>query len=452
MVKPTVAILGFGMAASLQEMADRSGDIMLNPDTTRYGTEPMNAARFKVEYNKLLDELTKAGVTRFVLLSPIHHEDLRATRPGLPDPAAHEKLLGEYAEVIKQLADERKAIFVSLRDNANWFGAARVTSNGIHPTRTGYEFLWGYVASRLGLDSTADKGNQALLHTELGVPGDLKLAKQQERYRAALRDAIVRKNQLFFHRWRPENYTYLFGFRKREQGQNGKEIPEFDPLIAQLEKEIDRIKNEPAASVQAAKVNPPDAPIPPAAQTVLPNFDIQDGYAIELWATNPLLEKPIQMNWDDDRPALDRLLVHVSAGQSRGRGGLARSGHRRSERPSIDRQRSHHRGLLEQAGRAAGHLDGLRRGPAHPDRRGAVSRCAGPLGLLRRPEHGAVGAHRYRWRRQGRHAPRHPQRLRHGGHASHRPHAEMGTRGAPLFQPIHLYSQPPRDAVWDGAA
>src|SRR3954447_126285 len=53
MVKPTIAILGFGMAASLQELADRSGDIMLNPDPVRYGAEPMTAKRFKAEYNKL---------------------------------------------------------------------------------------------------------------------------------------------------------------------------------------------------------------------------------------------------------------------------------------------------------------------------------------------------------------------------------------------------------------
>lgn len=48
-----------------------------------------------------------------------------------------------------------------------------------------------------------------------------------------LRDAILKKNELFFHRWRPQNETYLFGFRKHEQGQNAKEIPEFDPLIAE---------------------------------------------------------------------------------------------------------------------------------------------------------------------------------------------------------------------------
>lgn len=53
-----------------------------------------------------------------------------------------------------------------------------------------------------------------------------------------LRRKITQKNQLYFHRWRPQNETYLFGFRKHEQGQNAKEIPLFDPLIEKLEGEI----------------------------------------------------------------------------------------------------------------------------------------------------------------------------------------------------------------------
>lgn len=55
---------------------------------------------------------------------------------------------------------------------------------------------------------------------------------------AALRQAIVEKNQLYFHRWRPQNDTYLFGFRKHEQGNNAVEIPQFDPLVAEKEKQI----------------------------------------------------------------------------------------------------------------------------------------------------------------------------------------------------------------------
>lgn len=53
-----------------------------------------------------------------------------------------------------------------------------------------------------------------------------------------LRQLIVRKNELYFHRWRPQNITYLFGFRKHEQGNNASDIARFDPLIDDLEQRI----------------------------------------------------------------------------------------------------------------------------------------------------------------------------------------------------------------------
>jgi hypothetical protein len=56
-----------------------------------------------------------------------------------------------------------------------------------------------------------------------------------------LRKAIIAKNELYFHRWRPQNVTYLFGFRKYEQGKNAVEIPKFDPLVEAKEKEIAKL-------------------------------------------------------------------------------------------------------------------------------------------------------------------------------------------------------------------
>jgi hypothetical protein len=53
-----------------------------------------------------------------------------------------------------------------------------------------------------------------------------------------LQGAICEKNALFFNRYRPQNETYLFLFRKHEQGQNAKEIPQFDPLVESKEGEI----------------------------------------------------------------------------------------------------------------------------------------------------------------------------------------------------------------------
>ena len=53
-----------------------------------------------------------------------------------------------------------------------------------------------------------------------------------------LRRVAVLKNMQFFNQWRPQNETYLFGFRRNEQGQNAREIPQFDRPIAEKEAEL----------------------------------------------------------------------------------------------------------------------------------------------------------------------------------------------------------------------
>jgi hypothetical protein len=57
-----------------------------------------------------------------------------------------------------------------------------------------------------------------------------------------LRQLIGEKNTLFFNRYRPQNETYLFLFRKHEQGNNAVEIPQFEPLIVALEKQIAEVR------------------------------------------------------------------------------------------------------------------------------------------------------------------------------------------------------------------
>ncbi len=55
---------------------------------------------------------------------------------------------------------------------------------------------------------------------------------------STLQSEIVEKNRLFFHRYRPQNETYLFLFRKHEQGRNAVEIPQFDPLVEAADEAI----------------------------------------------------------------------------------------------------------------------------------------------------------------------------------------------------------------------
>src|SRR5205823_12395622 len=85
-----------------------------------------------------------------------------------------------------------------------------------------------------GFDATSWAKGMAL-EKPTGMPIDWKQAER-------LRKVIVEKNQLYFHRWRPQNDTYLFGFRKHEQGNNAVEIPQFDPLIAKLEADIAKLR------------------------------------------------------------------------------------------------------------------------------------------------------------------------------------------------------------------
>ena len=68
-------------------------------------------------------------------------------------------------------------------------------------------------------------------------------AKQNEAVEK-LRQTILKKNELFFYRYRPQNETYLYLFRKHEQGNNAAEIPLFDPLIEAQEKKIDKLKQQ----------------------------------------------------------------------------------------------------------------------------------------------------------------------------------------------------------------
>ncbi len=63
-----------------------------------------------------------------------------------------------------------------------------------------------------------------------------------------LRQAINAKSGFFFRRWRPQNDTYILGFRKHEQGRNEVEIQQLDPLVAEKEAEIAKLRTPVAVS------------------------------------------------------------------------------------------------------------------------------------------------------------------------------------------------------------
>jgi lysophospholipase L1-like esterase len=171
-------------------------------------------AAFLKTYETLLTELAPAKA-RIALLSPTPLEDKGAP---LPNPNAANKNLAVYRDAIRDLAKRRNVFFGDLFKE---FGEGAKplpgpTDNGLHLTDDGYR-----------------RSTPAFL-AALGLPSEGGYSDAWEPVRKAVRE----KNELYFHRWRPQNETYLFGFRKHEQGKNGKEIAEFDPLVAKAEETI----------------------------------------------------------------------------------------------------------------------------------------------------------------------------------------------------------------------
>jgi putative heme-binding domain-containing protein len=291
-VNPTVCILGYGMASSLEALYG-------NDDATRYGQIPRGdagVAEFKKQLGALMDSIQEISAkaapdtkVRFVLLSPIRHEDLRKTRPGLPDPTEHNALLGKFTKAIEELAKERDARFVNLfafttraesGDLKKNYDGHPLTDNGVHLTGEMHDLIMtNAFRDEFGWNKFMSDWSGAMYQR-----------------RNALRATVLKKNDLFFHRWRPANHTYIFGFRKGEQGRNAVEIPKFDPLIAEAEAEIERIKKNPGEKTKVAET--PKAAAPEVAKLTPPNFTVADGMELTLWAETPLLAKPVGMNWD----------------------------------------------------------------------------------------------------------------------------------------------------------
>ncbi|HSQ54325.1 MAG TPA: SGNH/GDSL hydrolase family protein [Gemmata sp.] len=213
-----------------------------------YGTNESFAgkdglARFEKGLETLLDALKPAGA-RIVLFTPIPFE----AGPRFPDPKARNAALRMYADAVRKVAAERKSfcadLFATVGRRMNEYDTLRqhkairddeaLTGNGMHLSGTGYSATTVSFLQSLGL-----VGEIPSCPVGFELPAVLKeLNKNLE----PLRQAVIAKNELFFYRWRPQNETYLFGFRKHEQGKNAKEVAEFDPLVSKAEEEIERMR------------------------------------------------------------------------------------------------------------------------------------------------------------------------------------------------------------------
>jgi putative heme-binding domain-containing protein len=380
--RPTVVMLGYGMASSLEGRAA--------------------LPQFRLDMNRLLDRIQQVvkqnNPVRFVFLGPMRHEFMGGD---LPDPQAHNQDVRLFANAIQAIANERQQPFIDL---FNGLGDGRsdafkrsFTQNGIHPTPYGYARIadlyqqvmdcepwpWRLDVTLEGEVGAATRGLQLFnMHAvDDGIRFEVRddqlpypnmdeddvvypssLASRMIRFTGldagtyalkidgriyavrtssqwaqgqvfqrgpqfdqseALRGMVVEKNELFFHRFRPQNQTYLFGFRKHEQGQNAVEIPQFDPLIDEKELAIHALAIPKRHAYELMKVDHgvneanslawrlPE-PVVPETRSNLgepirtlnasqhPDFQLSPEVEMTLYAETPMLSKPIQINFDPE--------------------------------------------------------------------------------------------------------------------------------------------------------
>ena len=196
--RPSVLIFGYGQVEAIEG--------------------PARLPAFLQQYERIINDC-KAGSSegvRVILLGPL---DLLQMPAPLPNPATYNALIATYRQAIQELANKLGARYVplSMPQAENMQELQLLTDNGQHLSSQGYS-------------RTASQLVNAL------TPGKAKTIKTGDE--DSLLHLILKKNEMFFHRYRPQNVTYLLLFRKHEQGNNAVDLPKFDPLVKELEQQI----------------------------------------------------------------------------------------------------------------------------------------------------------------------------------------------------------------------
>ena len=227
-IKPTVIFLAYGFNESFDDEA--------------------GVANFQTGLRRLIEELSSVTTPRFVLLAPTPLEsnfgtDIRQSQMGRKSDAdslssassksnddpyilRRNSILAQYSEAIQEVARNDGHFFVDLFHSPSQL--QQTTINGIHPSAERFDEIAKLIGERLKLPSP-------IIDTR---------SEEAE----AIRRAIVKKNTLYFHRWRPRNDAFVYGERKDEQVIAQTEPAEFEPYITRQEQTIRKMLDRIGAS------------------------------------------------------------------------------------------------------------------------------------------------------------------------------------------------------------
>ncbi len=331
---PTVTIVGYGSEVALS-------------------SHPEALALFESGYTRLLDFLDSLG-TRVALMTP--HP--RMAGPAVGTEAATSDRLADVASIIRSAAERRDLALIDLMSQ---IPAPPKGSNGsLYLSETEHLELARTMTASLGLTSSVDMqvsidrdrrqtlaDNSTvtnLLETVHGYRFDLRpdhvttrgvlhlpdvqLVKLNDRpwvtwpdsasiiwnqdssQYESLRETIRQKNRFYRYKLRPLNEAYIFLFRRHEMGHLAYEIEEYGSLIAEKEEHIARLKMPITRRIEVELKRPwksprdyPEDEVPayipkPDIAQELDAFTLPAGFEMNLFAADPMIANPININWD----------------------------------------------------------------------------------------------------------------------------------------------------------
>ena len=298
--QPPGAKQGFGFSVMMKQLTDARPTTLI----VGYGSEAAFAEResdykrFQEGYEDLLGALEKSGA-KIILIAPPRHE---AFGTPMPDPAEQNRRLQRVSAWIGEVAKKRGHRFVELYDSlVARSPEERLTENGVHLNRLGYQRMAETVLRQLGLQedgpSVVFGGSGRVLQSSgsrlseveqtkngfrfdlttdtlptfawtapgrIAATGDTALKIDAEVRAEAggeqwgkgvsitsgpdidqaeeLRQLIFKKNELYRWRIRPLNKTYIFLFRRHEMGHLAYELDDLQRLAEEKEEVIAKLR------------------------------------------------------------------------------------------------------------------------------------------------------------------------------------------------------------------
>ena len=240
---------------------------------------------FRAAYHRLLDQFA-SRTRRLVLISPMPFEKPLASHA--PDLTLRNGDVALYAEAVREIAEQRGAVFIDLVAPISLRSSSedRLTGDGIHLDESGLRVVAGLIAEELGARP---------------AQGDLQ----------ALREAVVKKNQLWFDCWRPANWSFVYGDRVNQMfGNAGGAEPSLQdaferqlPLVAAADERIHAIALGEGPPPLELPVRPEPGESVPAALSPdeqLATFTTAPGYRVNLFASErDGVVNPTQFSWDE---------------------------------------------------------------------------------------------------------------------------------------------------------